>query len=64
MREVEGIKVYTLDETASLLGCHYQTVRRYIKDGRLEGQQIGRPILITDRSIKKFITGETETETP
>jgi len=61
MRIVEGIKVYTLNETASLLGVHYQTVRSYIKDGRLKGQQIGRPILITEKSIKELVTGETET---
>jgi len=62
MREVEGIKVYTLNETATLLGCHYQTVRRYVKDGRLEGQQIGRPILITNLAIKEFLTSKDNTD--
>ena len=61
MREVEGIRVYTLNETASLLGCHYQTVRRYLKDGKLKGQQIGRPIIVTDLAIKEFLTGKDNT---
>jgi len=61
MRKVEGIKVYTLNETASILGIHYQTVRSYLKDGRLEGQQIGRPILITNLAIKEFLTSKDTT---
>ena len=62
MREVEGIKVYTLNETAEILGTHYQTIRRYIKDGRLKGQQIGRPILITNLAIKEFLTSKDNTD--
>lgn len=60
MRQVEGIKIYTVIETANLLGVTYQTVRNYIKEGRLHGQQIGRPIVITDHAIKDFLLGDKE----
>lgn len=60
MREIEGIKLFTITETADLLGITPQTVRAYLKKGRLMGQRIGRPILITERSIRQFLNGEVE----
>lgn len=60
MREIEGIKLFTVTETAETLGITPQTVRAYIKQGRLKGQKIGRPILITENSIKQFLNGGVE----
>jgi len=60
MREIEGIKLFTVTETADTLGITPQTVRAYIKQGKLKGQRIGRPILITENSIKKFLNGGIE----
>ena len=52
---IEGIKFYTIPETAETLNVTPQTVRAYIKQGRLKGQRIGRPILITENNIKSFL---------
>lgn len=60
MREIEGIKLFTVTETAETLGITPQTVRAYIKQGKLKGQRIGRPILITENSIKQFLNGGVE----
>ena len=60
MREIEGVKLFTVTETAETLGITPQTVRAYIKQGRLKGQRIGRPILITENSIKQFLNGGVE----
>ncbi len=60
MREIEGIKLFTVTETADTLGITPQTVRAYIKQGKLKGQRIGRPILITENSIKQFLNGGVE----
>jgi excisionase family DNA binding protein len=57
MREIEGIKLFTVTEAADTLGITPQTVRAYIKQGKLKGQRIGRPILITENSIKQFLNG-------
>jgi len=57
MREIEGIKLYTVTETADLLGITPQTVRAYVKAGRLRGQRVGRPILITEGSLRQFLNG-------
>ena len=53
--EIEGIKFYTIPETAEALNITPQTVRAYIKKGRLKGQRIWRPILITEKNIHEFL---------
>lgn len=53
--EIEGIKFYTLAETAKALHVTAQTVRTYIKQGRLKGQRIGRPTLITETNLRDFL---------
>lgn len=52
---IEGIKFYTIPETAEALNVTPQTVRAYIKQGKLKGQRIGRPILITENNLKEFL---------
>lgn len=52
---IEGIKFYTIPETAEALQVTPQTVRTYIKQGRLKAQRIGRPILITENNLKDFL---------
>lgn len=52
---IEGIKFYTIPETAQALRVTPQTIRAYIKQGKLKGQRIGRPILITENNLKEFL---------
>jgi len=52
---IEGIKFYTIPETAQALKVTPQTIRAWIKQGRLKGQRIGRPILITENNLKEFL---------
>jgi excisionase family DNA binding protein len=52
---IENIKFYTVTETAGILNITPQTVRAYIKQGRLRGKRIGRPILITEKALREFI---------
>jgi excisionase family DNA binding protein len=52
---IEGIKFHTVPETAQALHVTPQTVRAYIKQGKLKGQRIGRPILITENNLKEFL---------
>lgn len=53
--EIEGIKFYTIPEAAEVLNVTPQTVRAYIKQGKLKGKRIGRPILITENNLKEFL---------
>lgn len=52
---IEGIKFYTVPETAQALRVTPQTIRAWIKQGKLKGQRIGRPILITENNLKEFL---------
>jgi excisionase family DNA binding protein len=54
--EIEGIKFYTIPETAKALRVTPQTIRAYIKQGRLKSQRIGRPIFITENNLKEFLS--------
>jgi excisionase family DNA binding protein len=52
---IEGIKFYTIPETAKALRVTPQTIRAWIKQGRIRSQRIGRPILITENNLKDFL---------
>jgi excisionase family DNA binding protein len=52
---IEGIKFYTIQETATALRVTPQTIRAWIKQGKLKGQRIGRPILITENNLREFL---------
>lgn len=52
---IEGIKFYTIPETAEALNVTPQTVRAYIKRGRLKGRRVGRSILITENNLREFL---------
>lgn len=55
--EIQGIRFYSVVETAQELRVTPQTIRTYIKLGRLKGERIGRPLLITEQNLKEFLTG-------
>lgn len=46
---------YSVIELAELLNVTPQTIRKYIKEGKLEGLRIGRPTLIPERSLRNFL---------
>jgi excisionase family DNA binding protein len=52
---IEGIKFHTIPETAEALNVTPQTIRAWIKKGRIKSQRIGRPILITENNLKEFL---------
>ena len=52
---IQGIKFYTVLETAEELKVTPKTIRAYIKRGELKSQRIGKPILITEQNLKHFL---------
>ena len=53
--EIEGIIFYTVPETAKALKVTSQTVRTWIKQGKIKSQRIGRPIFITQNNLWEFL---------
>lgn len=58
--EIQGIKFYTVPETAQALKVTPQTIRAWIKEGKLRSQRIGRPILITENNLREFLQPSTK----
>jgi len=52
---IEGVKFYRIPEVAEALQVTPQTVRAYIKQGKIKSQRIGRPILITEKNLREFL---------
>ncbi len=58
MKTIEGVKVYSLPEVSKLLDITYPTVRKYVNEGKLRSQRVGRGYLVTDESIRNFLNAE------
>jgi excisionase family DNA binding protein len=52
---IEGIRFYNVMETAKVLQVTPQTIRLYIKQGRIKSKRIGRPFLIAEKNLKAFL---------
>lgn len=61
MRQVEGVTLYTILDAAKVLGVTPQTIRLYIKGGRIPAKRIGRPYLICGDALRRFVT-DTDSE--
>jgi excisionase family DNA binding protein len=55
MITIENMKFYTVQEIATALNVTPQTVRAWIKQGKLKSQRIGRPVLIKESSLMEFL---------
>jgi excisionase family DNA binding protein len=56
--DIQDTTYYTLQEIAQALYVTPQTVRTYIKQERLKGLRIGRPILITESNLGEFLQND------
>ena len=57
MREILGVKYYTIKETSELLGIGTRTIQQYIYDEKLKGSVIiGRRWQIPEQSIKDYVS--------
>lgn len=56
--EIELLKV---EDLAEVLGCNMETIRRYIRQGKLKAQKIGRRYYVSKDNLKTFANGGTPT---
>jgi len=49
------MKFYTTQQVAELMQLHLDTVRRYIREGRIETYKFGKAYKISEEQLKKFI---------
>ena len=54
-------KYYTVEEISELINIHPKTIQRYIREGRLKAQKIGRRWQVTGHDLSVFVEGTDDT---
>lgn len=52
--ELAGEPIYTITEAAALLGVHYETVREWVKTGRIQSLLVGRRRRVRKSALELF----------
>ena len=47
-------KYYTVDQIAELLTLHPKTVQRYIREGKIIAQKVGKRWCVSENNLNKF----------
>lgn len=55
MKEILGIRLYSIQEVGELLGIQPQSVSKYIQQGRVKCQTIGGRKYISEENLKEFL---------
>ena len=55
MKEVLGVKLYTLKEVGELLGVQQQTASKYVQQGKLKARVIGGAKYVSEEILKEFL---------
>lgn len=58
MLKVGNENAYDVQEVSKMFNTSAQTVRLYIKQGKLTSQRIGRRLYITENSLEAFLRGD------
>ena len=54
---IEGVKLYTFEETAQLLSISKRTAQTYYSQGKIKGRKVGRRVYILADSIAAYLRG-------
>ena len=52
------MKIYDLNEVCEILKMNIQTIRIYIKEGKLKASKVGRKYVITEDDFKTFLESQ------
>lgn len=55
-------KYYTAEQAAEMMKMHIKTVQRYIREGRLRANKVGKSWRITGHDLSVFLEGERDEE--
>ena len=55
MKEVLGVKLYTLKEVGQLLRAQQRTVSKYVQQGKLKARVIGGAKYVSEENLKEFL---------
>lgn len=55
-------KFYTIDQVANILGMHHKTIRKFIKDGKLKANKVGKQWRVSQEDLNSFMDVKSENE--
>lgn len=58
MLEIGNERAYDVQETAEKLNVTAQTIRNYVRCGRLKAQRVGRSLYISEKTLKEYLNGD------
>jgi excisionase family DNA binding protein len=56
MKQLGSLKLYDVEELASLLDVQEKTIRAYLRDGKLKGRKIARKWYIPEEAIQEYFS--------
>ena len=54
---IRGEKYYLVEDLAKILPLTKNTIRMYIRKGRLRGQKLGKLFYVSNTDLRKFLDG-------
>lgn len=51
-------KLYTTEEIADILNYDVQTIRRFIREGKIPAYKVGKEYRVEENHLKKYLKGE------
>lgn len=61
MKIINGTKLYEVEDLVKMLDLSRITVQAYLRAGRIRGVKIGKRWHVTEKNLKDFLSGKTET---
>ena len=58
MIEIGDIKAYDVQEIAKMFDMTPQSIRKFIREGRIKGRKVGTRWYVTEEAIREFLLGE------
>lgn len=58
MIKLEKTTAYDVDEVAEKLNLKPSTIRRYVHNGRIKAQKVGRKYYVTEETLSEFLNGD------
>ena len=50
----EILKTYDIPEVSKMLGLSVETIRKYLRTGKLKGSKLGKSWKITEEEVREF----------
>ena len=53
-KQIGKLTLYELAEISEKIGCHINTLRKYLRDGRIKGRKVGNRWFVSEEGLREF----------